>query len=395
VPAQGKRTKAGKGRKAAQSSGGRGTAPKPPKKGGDSVSSGKAFPKKPSVLLPLLAVWLMVVVTLAGLIYWAKGNPSGSGGTPQEAPSIPKQAAAPAPQATRPAAVPPVASEKHDYVAKPQLPPASASQTREKAPPPPQPVVPPPPLARAAIVIDDLGQDLQMAERFLAVPLPLTYSILPFQPHSREIAHLARYHQREVLLHLPMEPKGFPKTRPGPGALLVSMSKSALRQTLREALDATPFVAGVNNHMGSRFTEHAELMGVLFAELRQRDLYFLDSYTSEKSVCTALASRHRVPFLRRQVFLDHENSEAFVRAQIRALIRKARVEGSAVAIGHPREATLKALLDMAGRFQEEGVLVVPSGELLPRERNRQSPVGKEDPNREGLSPQRGSSTGAS
>ncbi|HOV84833.1 MAG TPA: divergent polysaccharide deacetylase family protein [Syntrophobacteraceae bacterium] len=277
--------------------------------------------------------------------------------------------------------------------AKPQLPPAAASRPLEKAPPPPQPVVPPLPLARAAIVIDDLGQDLQIAKRFLAVPLPLTYSILPYQQHSREIAHLARYHQREVLLHLPMEPKGYPKTRPGPGALLVSMSESAVRQTLRKALDETPFAAGVNNHMGSRFTERAELMGVLFAELRQRHLYFLDSYTTEKSVCIALASQYGVPFLRRRVFLDHENSEAFVRAQILALIRKARVEGSAVAIGHPREATLKALLDMAGRFQEEGVLVVPSGELLPRGPSRQSPTGKEDPNPEDL--QRGSSAGAS
>lgn len=220
-------------------------------------------------------------------------------------------------------------------------------------------------MARVAIVIDDLGQDLEIAKKFLQVPLLLTFSVLPFQQHSREIADLAHEHGREVLVHLPMEPKDYPKTHPGQGALLVSMSRSAIQKALREALDSIPHASGVNNHMGSRFTESPELMGIVLTDLRQRDLYFLDSYTSGRSVCTTLASQLDLPSLRRHVFLDHQDSKILVERQIELLIRKARVEGATVAIGHPRKTTLDVLHARVEHFRKEEVQVVPARELLP------------------------------
>lgn len=219
-------------------------------------------------------------------------------------------------------------------------------------------------LARAAIVIDDFGQDVEMAKRFLKIPLQITFSVLPFLPHSTEIAEIAHTGRRQVILHLPMEPQGYPSINPGPGALLISMSNDRIRKAVRTALDTSPHYAGMNNHMGSRFTEHASFMRQVLSELRQRRLYYLDSCTSPQSTGYPLARELQVLTARRDIFLDHNPSEASVRMQVNQFIRKARANGSAIAIGHPHEATLRVLELEASRFRQEGIAIVPAGDLM-------------------------------
>jgi polysaccharide deacetylase 2 family uncharacterized protein YibQ len=237
--------------------------------------------------------------------------------------------------------------------------------------PPPQPKVPmppvpdvSPPVARVAIVIDDCGQDLEAAKRILKIPLQITFSILPYQRYSREIAQLANSQGREVIVHVPMEPKDYPKANPGAGALLLSMSSGDIQKTLKDILESNPYATGINNHMGSRFTENAEAMGIVLSEARDRSIYFFDSYTSPKSVGYSLAQQMNIPTGRRDVFLDHVGTEKFVRSQINQLIRKAKVQGTAIAIGHPHDYTLRVLSQEAQRFQKEGVSVVPLKTLI-------------------------------
>jgi hypothetical protein len=232
----------------------------------------------------------------------------------------------------------------------------------------PPPLVPPPSgppsVARVVIVIDDIGQTLAIAKDFLDLPLDLTLAILPFQKHSKEIAQLAAERRREVILHLPMEPHGFPQVRPGTGALLLSMSAQTLQDSLRSALDCCPKFAGINNHMGSHFTENREQMRVVLEVVKERGLYFLDSYTSKQSVGFTLAKDLSIPTLRRDVFLDHQLTDSSVRAQFQQLIRRAKIQGTAVAIGHPHEVTLRVLKQEMGRFERERIAVVAAGELL-------------------------------
>jgi uncharacterized protein len=232
------------------------------------------------------------------------------------------------------------------------------------APQPPSPVLTPP-VGRAAIVIDDFGQDLEIARRFVELPIALTFSILPYEHYSQEIAELAHTHHRQVILHLPMEPQGYPRVAPGKGALLLSMSGDAIQKSVSNALEVSPYFTGVNNHMGSRFTENSSLMKVVLEEVQRRHLYFIDSYTSPRSEVSSVAQQVHVPFRRRDIFLDNNPSENAVRAQIRQVIRRAKIQGSAVAIGHPHEATLRALSHELEAFGRENIAVVPAGELMP------------------------------
>jgi len=221
---------------------------------------------------------------------------------------------------------------------------------------------PPPP--RIAIVVDDLGQDRRIAEELLSLNAPLTFSILPLQTHSRRIAKTAHAEGREVILHLPLEPRGFPLKDPGTGALFVAMGDKELVRQLRKDLDAVPYIAGVNNHMGSRFMEHGEKVRLVLEELKGRGLFFLDSRTSSNSTGYRIARSLALRTGERNVFLDNETGVKDITAQVEQLIRIARKDGRAIGICHPYPSTVTVLKEMIPKIKAQGIEIVPLSQAL-------------------------------
>ncbi|MCJ7547914.1 MAG: divergent polysaccharide deacetylase family protein, partial [Deltaproteobacteria bacterium] len=226
----------------------------------------------------------------------------------------------------------------------------------------PPPIRPPRP--RLAIVVDDLGTDKRVAEELLRLDAPITFSILPFQPHSRRIAQKAHAQGKEVILHLPLEPRGFPLKDPGKGALFVAMSERELLRQLRKDLDAVPFIVGVNNHMGSRFMEHGVSVRLVLGELKKRGLFFLDSRTTAKTQGYQIARELALLAGERDLFLDNENDVQDIRAQLEGLIRLARDHGRAIGICHPYPSTITALKGMITKIKAAGIRIVPLSQAL-------------------------------
>lgn len=202
---------------------------------------------------------------------------------------------------------------------------------------------------RVAIIIDDLGYRQDIVADLLALNLNITFSFLPFAPHTTKQAALASLQQREVLLHLPMQPTD-PKWDPGPGTLTVDMNREEIRSTVVKDLAAVPKAIGINNHMGSRFTENRQAMGNLLEIIRAHDLFFVDSVTSPKSIGASLAVAMGVKTARRHIFLDNEPVQENIIAQLDSLVRMAEKHGWAVGIGHPHPATLEALREFNRLF---------------------------------------------
>ncbi len=173
----------------------------------------------------------------------------------------------------------------------------------------------------------------------------------------------ARRH--EVILHLPMEPEGYPEVNPGPGAILVGMSESEVADALHRALAALPTVTGVSNHMGSRATaDHATMARVMHVLVRE-GLFFLDSLTTPRSVAADEARRAGVPVLANRIFLDQPRPDTDdIRKNLAILVRVAQKTGFAVGIGHPYAETLDVLRAELPRLQREGVRFVTLSELL-------------------------------
>ncbi len=209
-----------------------------------------------------------------------------------------------------------------------------------------------------AVVIDDMGIDRKRSERIVSLPGVLTTAYLSYANDLAGQAARARAAGREVILHVPMEPKSA-NVDPGPDVLLTRHSEAEIRTRLAAALDRFDGFAGINNHMGSKFTAHAEGMGVVLDELAARGLLFLDSRTAGSTVGSAIAREIGVPTAERNVFLDNVNEVGAVMARLAETERVARRQGFAVAIGHPRDATVAALAKWMGDAARRGFVLVP------------------------------------
>ncbi len=220
-----------------------------------------------------------------------------------------------------------------------------------------------------AIIIDDLGNRYNQDLRAIKLPGQVTYAFLPYTPHASELAQLAHDSNKEIMLHAPMQDM---EGRPlGPGALTLDMTEHEFKQSLRNSIASIPYVRGINNHMGSLLTRHPGHMGWLMELLAEdgQSLYFVDSRTTHHTVAQQIAEEKGIPHLRRHVFLDTiAHDPAYVRAQFRALLRQAKTEGSAVAIGHPYPATLDVLQNELQQLKYKNIRLVSVSELLLQQR---------------------------
>ncbi len=220
------------------------------------------------------------------------------------------------------------------------------------------------PVPRVAIVIDDLGDSLETADRVLALEPAVTVAIIPFRAASSAVAAAAVARGREVILHLPLEPERQAAMEGARGFLRTAMGPDDIEHQLERDLRAVPYIVGVNGHMGSRFTRDPRAMRALLGALRARGLFFLDSKTSPESVAAAVAARLQVPFAERHVFLDHDPAPEAVARALAAVAARARDVGEAIAIGHPYPSTLAALAGWLPKADGLGIDVVPLSALV-------------------------------
>lgn len=215
---------------------------------------------------------------------------------------------------------------------------------------------------RVALIIDDIGYKKKLAKSFIDLDLNLNFSILPSSPHGQELSQYAHEKGKDLLLHLPMEATA-KKWHPGPGALLLNMNKSQTTETIRKDLDFLPMAVGINNHMGSLYTENEEAMTLFLSEIKGKDLFFLDSLTSAKSVGFKIAQGLGIKTAKRNIFLDNDKDVTKIINQLESLIKIAEKHGQAIGIGHPYSSTLEALTT-SKTLLDERVVLVPIHELV-------------------------------
>ena len=219
------------------------------------------------------------------------------------------------------------------------------------------------PRARIAVVIDDVGYNLEELEAFLDFPAPITLSVLPNLSHSEESARRIFEAGKELLLHLPMEAEN--GNDPGPGAILTSQEDEQIRRLLQAGFAQVPQAAGMNNHMGSRATADRRVMNVVMAYLKSNRRYFLDSRTTTKTLGSVTARAYGVPYLERDIFLDNEPQAQAIQQALEEGIEVARKEGSAILIGHVRNPQIVEVIGgLLVELDRAGVELVFLSDLL-------------------------------
>lgn len=217
-------------------------------------------------------------------------------------------------------------------------------------------------LPRIAIIIDDMGYSPGIEKGLLELPAPISFSFMPFGPHTKETADLAHRHKKDILLHIPLEAIA-EESKLGPGAILVAMEDGEIVDRINADIEAVPHATGVNNHMGSKFTADTEKMFLVMKEMKKRRLFFVDSRTTPETRGSAIACSIGVKTAERDVFLDNVKEAGAIRQQLNRLVSIAESKGSAIGIGHSHAVTYEVLRKELTHLKEK-VKIVPVSELV-------------------------------
>jgi polysaccharide deacetylase 2 family uncharacterized protein YibQ len=219
---------------------------------------------------------------------------------------------------------------------------------------------------QVAIIMDDLGRGLYPAQVLIGLQQQVTMAILPGETEARQVAEMGYAAGREIMVHVPMEPQGFPAVNPGDDALFVRYDAAEINTRLNALLKKVPHAIGANNHMGSRFTEDYRAMASVMETMSEMNMFFVDSVTTGRSVVAETAAESAVMTARRDVFLDNVADVDLIIREIQRLADKARQKGTAVGICHPYPETLEALRRELPRQADAGIRFVKMSSLVRR-----------------------------
>jgi len=218
--------------------------------------------------------------------------------------------------------------------------------------------------AELAIIVDDMGSSLQEAQALSAIGVPINFAIIPGLRQYREVADYATGQGIEILIHIPMQSKEYPRRRLETNGLLLEYSDEELRNRVLGYLELLPKAVGANNHMGSGFAEHSGKMRVVLQVLKDNNLFFLDSITTPLTAGPKVATELRMHHTRRDVFLDNEQNESYIRGQLTQAVERARKNGHAIAICHPHPMTIATLSKALPELKSKGVKLVAVTRLV-------------------------------
>lgn len=215
---------------------------------------------------------------------------------------------------------------------------------------------------KIAIILDDWGYNLNNFSILEQIKVPLTLSILPNLAYSETVSQKAKDSGFQIMLHLPSEPmENIPLEE---NTILTSMNDKTIKGIVNSDLNSLLNVSGVNNHMGSKVTRDSKTLSIILGELKKRNLYFVDSYVMASSLGQDVASKMKIPFAKRDVFLDNKADYEYIRQQLNKLALKAKINGFAVGIGHDRKTTLEVLRDYIPELEKDGITFVFASELV-------------------------------
>ncbi len=162
-----------------------------------------------------------------------------------------------------------------------------------------------PKLPKICIIVDDFGQnDNALISKFLDLDKNIALSVMPNLKNSISIMKKAVQLGHEVLIHTPLEPESYPKDNPGELAIFVQMSDEDIKKRIESYIYQLNYAVGINHHMGSKAASDLRVMRIIMKAVKENGLFYIDSYTGVNSVVEQVANEYKVPFAKRQVFLD-------------------------------------------------------------------------------------------
>lgn len=215
--------------------------------------------------------------------------------------------------------------------------------------------------ARLILVVDAFGaaESDTLGPGFLDLDVPITGAVLPQQHATKTWANRLFESRHDVLAQIPMEPQGYPKRDPGPGAVLVDMPSGQIQRLVKKHLTEIPHAVGATSAQGTMALSDVAAMSAVMAELERADAFWLDARIVPNSVAADRAAQAGVITFRIDQILEAPGRrDAQVKAigrQLEDAVTLARRRGYAIVLAHPDRATLDVLRREVPKLLRSGV----------------------------------------
>lgn len=224
---------------------------------------------------------------------------------------------------------------------------------------------------KVVVVVTGLGVSFNATESVVGVlPGEMTLAFAPFARKLKDWIDAARGAGHEVLINLPMEPRGYPRDDPGPFGLLTALDAEQNKRRLDWVLSRITGYVGVTNYMGDRFTANASAMQPILREMERRGLMFLDGMGTATSVGPKTAEALKLPFAMNDKVIDQTVTRRAIDAALAEIERIAKARGSAVALAHPYPVTVRRLQRWAADLGEKGLVLAPVTAVVAQRKRR-------------------------
>ncbi len=185
-----------------------------------------------------------------------------------------------------------------------------------------------------SIVIDDFGNNSKGTKEMLELPIKFTGAVMPSMPYTKDECKMLNDAGKDIILHMPMEAHTGKKSWLGETPIMDNYSNEQVEEIFIRCINETDGLVGVNNHMGSKVTENERIFNILMKIMKEKNLIFVDSLTSPKSVVENTAKTNNVYYLKRDVFLDSTQDLYKIKKNMLKAAKIASENGYAIAIGH-------------------------------------------------------------
>ncbi|MCI6695792.1 MAG: divergent polysaccharide deacetylase family protein [Campylobacter sp.] len=206
---------------------------------------------------------------------------------------------------------------------------------------------------KLAIIMDDISTNAHVRE-LKKLSIKVTPSIFPPEKEHPKTAELAKEFS-VYMVHLPLQALNY--TNEKANTLHTGDSKEKISQRIKDIKKDFKGVKYINNHTGSDFTSDFKSTLALLAELKNSEIYFIDSLTTNKSTVLDASKKLGLKYAYRDVFLDNEQNVSKILKMINKAVAVAKKDGVAIAICHPYKSTFEAL-KIAQKDAFNGVEVV-------------------------------------
>jgi len=218
-----------------------------------------------------------------------------------------------------------------------------------------------------AIVVDDFGiHNNKLLDDFCSLNSNVTFAILPDQKYSKLVMNKAADTGHETIIHIPMEPISYPKDNPGANAIYVHLTVKEIKRRMENYIKQFPLCVGGNNHMGSFATTDETVMKNVLQVLKEHDLYFIDSRTSQSSIAYDMAKKMLIPTFENHLFLDTPSiNENTMPTKLRQLKKLAKSRDKILVITHcATRDRYEFLKEMIKELKKLDFDLVPVSELF-------------------------------